>query len=46
MFSERLKELRKEKGLDQTQLASKLNLGNQATISRWESGNFEPALKH
>ena len=44
-FGGRLKELRKEKGLDQTQLASKLNLGNQATVSRWESGNFEPDIK-
>ena len=43
-FGIRLKELRQEKGIDQKQLATELNLGNQANISRWESGKFEPDI--
>ncbi len=32
-----LKELRREKGLTQEQLAERLNLSNR-TVSRWETG--------
>ncbi|MCQ2535045.1 MAG: helix-turn-helix domain-containing protein [Clostridia bacterium] len=38
-----LKELRKEKGLTQDQLADKFNVSNR-TISRWENGNNMPDL--
>lgn len=38
-----LKELRKEKGLTQEQLAEKLNVSGR-TISRWETGNNMPDL--
>lgn len=36
-----LKELRKEKGMTQEQLAEMLNMNNR-TISRWENGNTMP----
>lgn len=36
-----IKELRKEKGLTQRQLATLVNL-KQANISRWESGKIVP----
>lgn len=38
-----LKELRKEKKLTQTELATKLNI-SQKSYSNWESGNAEPTL--
>ena len=38
-----LKELRKEKGLTQEQLAEQLNTSNRS-ISRWETGNNLPDL--
>lgn len=38
-----LKELRKQKGLTQEQLAEKFNVSNR-TISRWENGNNMPDL--
>ena len=38
-----LKELRREKGLTQEQLAERLNLSNR-TVSRWETGNSIPDL--
>lgn len=38
-----LKELRKEKKLTQTELASKLNI-SQKSYSNWESGKSEPTL--
>jgi transcriptional regulator, cro/CI family len=38
-----LKELRKEKKLTQTELASKLNI-SQKSYSNWESGKAEPTL--
>lgn len=38
-----LKELRKEKGLTQEQIAEKFNVSNR-TISRWENGNNMPDL--
>jgi len=43
-FGKRLRELRKEKGLHQSQLASKLNV-NQNAISRWESDKNEPSIE-
>ena len=39
----RLKEIRKAKGISQVQLALSLHM-NQNTISRYESGEREPAL--
>lgn len=36
-----LKELRKQKGLTQEQIAEKFNVSNR-TISRWENGNNMP----
>lgn len=42
-FSERLKALRKEKGLHQSQLAEALN-ATQRKISYWETGKTEPDL--
>lgn len=38
-----LKELRKQKGLTQEQVAEKFNVSNR-TISRWENGNNMPDL--
>ena len=38
-----LKELRKEKGMTQEQLAEKLNVSRR-TVSRWETGNNMPDL--
>ena len=38
-----LKELRKQKGLTQEQIAEKFNVSNR-TISRWENGNNMPDL--
>lgn len=43
MFKERLKSLRAEKNLTQTQLAEKLNT-TQRKISYWENGVPEPSL--
>ncbi len=37
-IGEFLKELRKEKGLTQEQIAEKLNVSRR-TVSRWETGN-------
>lgn len=47
-FSEKLKELRKQKGLTQEQLAEAINISRTA-ISKWESGRGYPnidALRH
>ena len=41
MFSERLKELRKEKNLTQSQLSKELNVSLGA-IGNWETGNRTP----
>lgn len=38
-----LKELRKEKKLTQTELASKLDIG-QSAYAKWENGRTEPTL--
>lgn len=43
-FQERLKELRKEKGLTQRKLAEKLNYGYTA-IANYESGRNQPKLQ-
>ena len=43
LFKERLKELRIEKALTQTQLAKELRV-NQRTISNWEVGERQPDL--
>lgn len=41
MFNIRLKELRKEKGISQLELATKLGY-NQSMICFWEQGKHEP----
>lgn len=41
MFSENLKQIRKEKGISQEELASRLNVVRQ-TISKWEKGLSVP----
>ena len=43
LFKERLKELRIEKGLTQTQLAKELRV-NPRTIRNWEVGERQPDL--
>jgi len=43
MLSEKIKELRKKKGLTQEELASELNVSRQA-ITKWESGEGTPDL--
>ena len=42
-FSERIKELRKETGLMQSELAEKLGV-TQRKVSYWETGKIEPSL--
>jgi transcriptional regulator with XRE-family HTH domain len=42
-FKDRLKELREEKGLKQSELASKFTV-TAATISMWENGKTEPSI--
>lgn len=43
VFSERLRELRQERGLGQVQLAKELDVG-KSVISLWELGKREPTL--
>ncbi|MBQ7369580.1 MAG: helix-turn-helix transcriptional regulator [Clostridia bacterium] len=43
IFCERLKELRKEKGIGQVELAKALNF-SKGSISLWENGLREPKL--
>lgn len=43
MFSEKLRELRKKKGLTQENLANELNVSRQA-ITKWESGDGAPDI--
>ena len=45
IFSEKLKDLRIEKGLKQEELAEKLNV-TQRKVSYWETGKIEPDLLH
>lgn len=42
-FSENLKNLRKQRGLDQTSLAKHLNVSVK-TISHWETNYSEPSI--
>lgn len=44
LFAERLKNLRKEKGLSQSKLAEELHI-TQRKISYLETGHLEPDLK-
>jgi transcriptional regulator with XRE-family HTH domain len=44
-FSEKLKELRKQKGISQEQLAEKIYVSRQA-ITKWESGNGLPDIEN
>ncbi len=44
-FSEKLKELRKQKGISQEQLAEKIYVSRQA-ITKWESGNGIPDIEN
>lgn len=44
MFAQRLKNLRQEKKISQTELASALNISNR-TISMYEQGNSEPNVE-
>ena len=44
-FGERLKTLRKERRLGQTELANKLNV-SKGVISLWENGLREPKLSN
>ena len=43
VFSERLRELRQERGLGQIQLAKELDVG-KSVISLWELGKCEPTV--
>lgn len=44
MFAERLKELRKEKGFTQVQLAEALGV-SKGTVAMWETGKREPGFE-
>lgn len=44
IFSQRLRQLRKESGLTQVELAQKLNL-TQQSYTRYEYGTGEPSLE-
>ena len=44
IFSQRIKELRKENGYTQRELATKLELTN-STVCDWETGRSEPDLE-
>ena len=41
----RIRELRKDRGLSQVELADKLGV-EQSTVSRWERNLVDPELKH
>ncbi|MBQ8308228.1 MAG: helix-turn-helix transcriptional regulator [Clostridia bacterium] len=43
LFKERLKELRKEKGLSQKEFAEKLGIA-VSTYANWEQGRTEPSI--
>ena len=42
-LSQRLKELREERGLNQTELSKQINV-SQPTIARWEAGDRAPSI--
>ena len=44
MFSDRIRDLRKEKRMTQGELGKALNL-SKATVAMWESGNREPTMQ-
>lgn len=44
-FADKLKELRKQKGISQEQLAEKIHVSRQA-ITKWESGNGIPDIEN
>ena len=44
-FSERLKDLRKERNLTQTQLSQETNI-SQPAIAKWESGDRSPNIDY
>ena len=46
IFAQRLKELRQEKPLTQTQLAEALNYKSYTIITHWESGNIVPDIEN
>ena len=43
-FRIRLKELRKERGISQVEIAKILNMSKMA-VSHWEKGNSEPSIE-
>lgn len=43
-FKVRLKELRKEKGFSQLEIAKMLSMSKMA-VSHWEKGNSEPSIE-
>lgn len=43
-FADKLRTLRKEKGLTQLELAKKINISN-TVVSQWELGNAHPSLE-
>ena len=43
LFQERLKQLRKEKGITQKELAYLLNTG-QVRVWEWETGRYKPSM--
>lgn len=45
VFSDRLAELRKKRGLTQQQIADELSV-NRVTYTNWEKGNREPNLEN
>lgn len=44
-FSERLLDLRKLKGLSQTELAKNIGVVTQSAIAKWEAGDRTPSLE-
>ncbi|MCL2587131.1 MAG: helix-turn-helix transcriptional regulator [Firmicutes bacterium] len=44
-FADRLKELRLEEGLNQSELGRQTGIP-QASITKWEAGHNDPSLKH
>ena len=45
VFSDRLAELRKKRGLTQQQIADELSV-NRVTYTNWEKGNRQPNLEN